>query len=127
MKLLLDTHIILWFLGNVEKLSEEALSAITDQKNEKYVSIVSAWELAIKINLGKLTFEGGVANFFKMIQENGFELMPVKEDHIIRLETLPLHHRDPFDRLLLTTAISEQMTFITSDKEFTQYGVSLIY
>ena len=126
MKLLLDTHIVLWFWDNVEKLSKEMFSAITEPANEKYISIVSAWELAIKINIGKLTFEGGVANFFKMIEENGFDLLPVKEDHIKHLETLPLHHRDPFDRLLLATAISEQMTFITSDKEFAQYGVSLI-
>jgi len=127
MKLLLDTHIVLWFWDNVEKFSEESLSAITEPANEKYISIVSAWELAAKINIGKLTFEGGVANFFKMFEENGFELLSVKEDHINRMETLPLHHRDPFDRLLLATAISEQMTFITSDKEFAQYGVPLIF
>ena len=127
MKLLLDTHIVLWFWDNVEKLSKESLSAIIEPSNKKYISIISAWELAIKINIGKLTFEGGVANFFKMVEENGFELLPVKEDHIKRLETLPLHHRDPFDRLLLAAAISEQMTFITSDKEFAQYGVPLIY
>jgi len=126
MKLLLDTHIVLWFWDNVEKLSKESLSAITEPANEKYISIVSAWELVVKINVGKLAFEGGVANFFKMIEENGFELLPVKEEHITRLETLPLHHRDPFDRLLLATAISEQMTFLTSDKEFAQYGVPLI-
>jgi len=61
-----------------------------------------------------------------MVEENGFELLSVKEDHIKRLETLPLHHRDPFDRLLIATAISEQMTFVTSDKEFAQYRVPLI-
>ena len=83
--------------------------------------------MAVKINIGKLTFDGGVTNFFRMVEENGFELLPVKEDHIKRLEKLPLHHRDPFDRLLLATVISEQMTFITSDKEFAQYGVPLIY
>jgi len=126
MKLLLDTHIVLWFWDNVEKLSKETFSAITEPANEKYISIVSAWELAVKINIGKLTFEGGIANFFNMVEENGFELLSVKEDHIKRLETLPLHHRDPFDRLLIATAISEQMTFVTSDKEFAQYRVPLI-
>jgi len=127
MKLLLDTHIVLWFWDNVEKITKESLSAIIEPANEKYISIVSAWELAVKINIGKLTFEGGVTNFFRMVEDNGFELLPVKEDHIKHLETLPLHHRDPFDRLLLATVISEQMTFITSDKEFAQYGVPLIY
>ncbi|MDR0456033.1 MAG: type II toxin-antitoxin system VapC family toxin [Treponema sp.] len=125
MKVLLDTHIVLWFLGDVEKLSKTTFAAIIEPANKKYISIVSAWELAIKINLGKLAFEGGIGHFFTMVEENGFELLSVKEDHIKHLETLPLHHRDPFDRLLLATAISEQMTFITADKNIAQYNVSL--
>ena len=121
MKLLLDTHIVLWFLGDVEKLSKSALEAILNPENEKYVSIVSAWELAIKINLKKLTFEGGVANFFTMLADNGFELLPVKEDYIKRLETLPLFHRDPFDRMLIVSAMSEGMRLISTDESIQQY------
>jgi PIN domain nuclease of toxin-antitoxin system len=125
MKILLDTHIFLWFLDEVEKLSEPALVAILEPKNEKYISIVSAWELAIKINLGKLTFEGGVAHFFTMIEENGFELLPVKKDHIKHLETLPLLHRDPFDRLLIASAMAEEMHLISSDSNILRYDIGM--
>jgi len=82
MKYLLDTHIVLWLFDHVEKLSEIALGVILKPAGEKYVSIVSAWEVAIKISLGKLTFDGGVENFLAKINENGFELLPVKEEYI---------------------------------------------
>ena len=123
MKLLLDTHTILWFFGDVEKLSEAALSAILDPENEKYVSIVSAWELVIKISLGKLSFEGGIANFFITVEENGFEILPIKREYIKHLEKLPLHHRDPFDRMLIASAAVEEMSLISSDKEIIHYDV----
>ncbi|MDR0315284.1 MAG: type II toxin-antitoxin system VapC family toxin [Treponema sp.] len=126
MKILLDTHIFLWFLDEVEKLSEPALTAILEPKNEKYISIVSAWELALKINLGKLTFEGGIAHFFTMVEENGFELLSVKEEHIKRLETLPLLHRDPFDRMLIVSALVEGMNLISSDSNIHRYNVGII-
>jgi PIN domain nuclease of toxin-antitoxin system len=126
MKLLLDTHIVLWFLDDVEKLSETALAAILEPENEKYISIVSAWELAIKINLGKLTFEGGIAHFFTVVEENGFELLPVKKDYIKLLETLPLFHRDPFDRLLIASVMSEGMKLISSDANIRRYNIDLV-
>jgi PIN domain nuclease of toxin-antitoxin system len=126
-KLLLDTHAILWFLGDVEKLSEAALSAILKPENEKYVSIASAWELAIKIGLGKLSFEGGITNFFTTVEENGFEVLPIKEEYIKRLEKLPFHHRDPFDRILIASAITEGMKLISADREVIHYGVSNLW
>ena len=127
MKLLLDTHTILWFLGDVEKLSKAALSTILEPKNEKYVSIVSAWELAIKISLNKLTFEGGMTNFFMVVEENGFAILPIKSEYVIQLGKLPLHHRDPFDRMLIASAIVEGMSFISTDKEVINYNVSNIW
>jgi PIN domain nuclease of toxin-antitoxin system len=117
MKLLLDTHTILWFLGDVEKLSEAALSAILDPENEKYVSIASAWELVIKISLGKLSFEGGIANFFMTVEENDFEILPIKGEYIKQLEELPFHHRDPFDKMLIALATVERMCLISIDKK----------
>ena len=126
MNLLLDTHIVLWFFGDPEKLSEAALTAILDPSNEKNISIVSAWELAIKISLRKLNFEGGVANFFSMIEENGFILLPIKENHIKQLETLPFFHNDPFDRLLISTAIIEGMILISADANIKRYKVPVL-
>ena len=80
MKYLLDTHTLLWFFSDVENLPQTSFGAIMDPLNEIYVSIVSAWELAIKISIGKLIFDGGVNNFFKVIRDNGFILISVKED-----------------------------------------------
>jgi PIN domain nuclease of toxin-antitoxin system len=127
MKLLLDTHIVLWFFDNVGRLSENAYKAVTDTVNEKYVSIVSAWELAVKISLGKLTFEGGVADFFSASEENGFELLPIKEDYIKQLESLPFIHRDPFDRMLVASVLAEGMHFVTSDANIRLYDVAYIW
>ena len=80
MKCLLDTHTILWFFDDFEKLSDTEFTAILEPSNKKFVSIISAWELAIKINLGKLTFEGGSEHFFNVIEENGFRLLPIKKN-----------------------------------------------
>ena len=127
MRLLLDTHTVLWFFGNVEKLSETAFQAVLAPANEKYVSIASPWELAIKINLGKLAFDGGVANFLVAINENGFQWLPIKEDYVKWLETLPLIHRDPFDRMLIASAMAENMRLITADDNFRYYDISCLW
>jgi len=127
MKYLLDTHAILWFFDDIEKLTKKANNAILDSECKKYVSIVSAWEMAIKINLGKLKFDGGIANFFDKIDESGFALFSVTEDHIKRLESLPLLHRDPFDRLFIAAAMADDMTLITGDTNIHQYNVSWIW
>lgn len=127
MKCLLDTHTTLWFFDNVEKLSKKVYNAILDPKNEKYVSIASVWELAIKISIGKLTFEGGVDNFIYTIEDNGFELFPLKADHVSQVAKLPFIHRDPFDRILVSTAMCEEMSLLTSDANIQKYDVSWVW
>jgi len=127
MRYLLDTHIVLWFFDEIEKLPESTYRSILDSTSEKYVSIVSAWELAIKIGTKKLDFDGGMSEFFRMIDDNGFGLLPVRRKHIKTLETLPLLHRDPFDRLLISTAIVENLTLITADENIHKYDVSWIW
>jgi PIN domain nuclease of toxin-antitoxin system len=127
MKYLLDTHSVLWSLGDKENLSETAVRVILDPSNDVYVSIASAWELVIKISLGKLVFEGGIERFFRVIDENGFELLPVKEKHVKGLENLPYFHRDPFDRILITSAITEDMCLITADANIHRYNVVHIW
>lgn len=127
MKCLLDTHAVLWFFDDVDRLPKKVLGTILDPANEKYVSIASAWELAIKIGLGKLRFEGGVAQFLKVINENGFELLPVNENHVKRVENLPFLHRDPFDRILVASAMAEGMCLVTADASVRQYDVASLW
>jgi len=127
MKYLLDTHTVLWFFNEIEKLSKTTFHAILDPTSEKYVSIVSAWELAIKIGLEKIAFKGGVERFFRIVHENGFELLPITKEHVKTLETLPLLHRDPFDRILIASAMTEDMCLITADTNIHRYDVAKIW
>ena len=128
MNLLLDTHAILWALADDQtKLTERALTEILSPSNQIFVSLASAWELAIKISNGKLQFEDGAENFVNQIENNGFLLLPIARDHIIRVESLPFHHRDPFDRLLIATALHEGMAIITADKNIHAYDVPCIW
>jgi len=100
---------------------------ILESANDKFIRIASAWELAIKISLDKLTFEGGMEQFFKVADDNGFELLPIKEKHWKHLENLPLLHRDPFDRILITSAISEGLHLMTADANIPRYDVPWIW
>ena len=121
MKYLLDTHIILWIAENSPKLSAAVKDIILDDSIEKYVSIVSCWEVSIKLNLGKLDLAGGTSEFFRIIRENGFVLLQIAEEHLSILDSLPLRHRDPFDRLLAATAISEKLILLTDDTQLLSY------
>ena len=122
MKCLLDTHIVLWLAENSPKLSNAAKAIILDETNEKYVSVASCWEVSIKLSLNKLGLVGGTAELFRIIQDNGFELLHVLEEHLIVLETLPFHHRDPFDRLLIATAIANNLVLLTDDAQILAYA-----
>jgi len=124
---LIDTHVAIWFLTGDTLLSKNADQIICDSVNRVYMSIISAWELAIKINIGKLRFPGNVAGFIKAVQTNDITILPIKPTHLATLESLPMIHRDPFDRLLIATAIDEQMTLITADENIAQYDVPLIW
>ena len=121
MKYLLDTHMVLWLAENSPKLSDTAKTIILDEANEKYVSIASCWEISIKLSLNKLDLVGGTAEFFRIIQENGFEVLNILKKHLIVLETLPFHHRDPFDRLLVATAIADNLILLSEDAQLLAY------
>jgi PIN domain nuclease of toxin-antitoxin system len=124
---LLDTHSAIWFLTGDTLLSQTADQIISDSVNHIYLSIISAWELAIKISIGKLRFPGNVAGFIQAIQDNDINIIPIKSTHLTTFESLPLIHRDPFDRLLIATAVDEQMSLISADKNIAQYDVSLTW
>jgi PIN domain nuclease of toxin-antitoxin system len=124
---LLDTHAAIWFFNGDNALSKTANHIISDHSNPIFLSIVSAWEIAIKISLGKLDFDGKVADFIRIAENNDIVILPIKTASLTVLESLPMTHRDPFDRLLIATAIAEQMTLVTADKNISQYAVNHIW
>jgi PIN domain nuclease of toxin-antitoxin system len=123
---LLDTHAAIWFLTGDALLSPAAGRVIRDGVNRVCLSIVSAWELAIKINIGKLRFPGNADGFIQAAQANDITFLPIKTAHLTAYESLPMIHRDPFDRLLVATALVEQLTIITADEDIAKYQVSHI-
>jgi len=127
MKYLLDTHVVLWVGQNSPHLSDKARNAVLDRNAKKYVSVASAWEVALKIGTRKLDIHGGLPDFFKMIDNNGFFTLPIEREYLLRLSALPEHHKDPFDRLLLATAIAEGMTLVTADENIHKYGVRYVW
>ena len=127
MKYLLDTHVILWLATNSPLLSETVKRAILDNNNEKHVSIVSAWKVAIKLGTQKLQLDGGLAEFFRMIDVNGFLLLGIEREYLQYVQTLAFFHKDPFDRLLIATANVENVTLISIDDNIQKYDVNWIW
>jgi len=128
MNLLLDTHTLIWFSGGNQKmLSAKSRSAIEDITNDKFVSIASFWEIAIKASLGKLSVKKSLSALNNFMDENGIILLPVLVEHTIQLLNLKFHHRDPFDRLLIAQAIEENFHVVTRDKNFSLYNIKTIW
>lgn len=128
MRLLLDTHTLLWFLTDDRGLSIPARIAIEDAQNSSHVSAASLWEIAIKVALGKLTLPAPFAEVFpRQLEINSFALLAIMPAHCAVLLTLPLHHRDPFDRMLLAQAKAEGMTLVSDDGQCGPYGVPLLW
>jgi PIN domain nuclease of toxin-antitoxin system len=96
-----------------------------DSSADKYVSIVSAWEFTVKHSLGKLDLEGGVDGFFQILEENGFTVIGVESVYMYYLAKLPLIHHDPFDRILIATALAEEMRLVTADDNIRKYDVPI--
>lgn len=128
MRLLLDTHTLLWFLAGDQRCSRPARAAIEDLDNKVFVSVASLWELAIKLSLRKLElampFDQFAAHHF---EPDGFGLLPIELDELDWLTTLPLHHRDPFDRLLIAQALVRGMPLLSADAVFDRYGVERLW
>ena len=127
MDLLLDTHSLIWFLNGDEKLSDKAKSVIEDSSNSKIVSIASIWEIAIKISLDKFRFPKGFKHFLEMVEDNGFEILPISFEHALELSTLEFLHRDPFDRLLIAQSKSENIAIVTKDDGIKRYNIKTIW
>lgn len=122
MRLLLDTHVVLWWLGDFPELSEE-IKDLLDTEPDAYMSAVSPWETAVKQSLGKLQ---GPEDLPERMRDSQFASLPVTAEHGVRAGRLPNHHRDPFDRLLIAQAQAEGMTLMTRDKWIPQYDVQVL-
>ena len=128
MKLLLDTRTFLWFSANDPSLSATARARIEDGRTEKFLSVASVWEMAIKISLGKLELAGELTDLVATgAEQNGIALIDVTKAHALGVVALPLHHRDPFDRLLVAQAIVERMAIVGGDPAFDAYPVRRIW
>jgi PIN domain nuclease of toxin-antitoxin system len=127
MKYLLDTHTLIWFFNGDLDLSDKARQIILDADNQKFASIASVWELSIKVSLNKLKFYGKAKGFLDLIYKNGFKLLNINQNYIFKLEQLENFHKDPFDRILTATAISENMKFITCDENIHLYPVECVW
>jgi len=123
-RLLVDTHAALWLLGEDERLSPRADGLLTDAANEVLLSAVVVWEVAIKRSLGKLDAPDGFAS---LLLDAGAAALPVNTDHAQAVGTLPWHHRDPFDRLLVAQASVEDATLVSSDARLAAYGVRVAW
>ena len=123
MTLLLDTSVFIWWVTGDSRLGVRARAAIAAPERDVYVSAVSAWEIAIKRGLGKLAFNGDVG---ALVEQEEFDELPVRIAHALEAESLPLHHRDPFDRMLVAQSRQERLTLLSSDRIFVRYDVELL-
>ena len=128
MRYLLDTHTFLWFINGDRQLSEKAKKAIDNPDAIKRISIASLWEIAIKLNIGKLKIDMTFENLWQQIDKNGFELLPIKFEHTLELCSLELHHRDPFDRMIIAQSLVEDLTLISKDSNVAKYeGLRILW
>ncbi len=128
MRILLDTHTFLWFIGGNDRLSGYAKSLIEDLANERFLSVASLWEMAIKKSLGRLKLD---LSFPEMVERevrgNAIEVLGVRPVHLDELSKLPFHHRDPFDRLIISQSLAEDAPVIGKDEEFENYPVKMLW
>ena len=122
MKILLDTHIFLWYLVEPERLNSDQIKLLSDQNVSKLLSIVSLWEITIKVSLGKLVIHQSI----DALVPKEIELLPISVFHLQHLQTLPFHHRDPFDRLIVAQAIADNLLLCSIDESIKSYPVKLI-
>ena len=127
MNLLLDSCCWLWWLSDTSKLSQQQLDAIINRDNQLFLSVASLWELSIKVNNKKLTLPQPLSQLVaRECPIDNITVLDIKPSHAIEAGNLTLHHKDPFDRMIIAQAISENLTVVTSDLIFQKYGVSLL-
>ena len=126
MKLLLDTHILLWAAGELEQLSNQAKALMEDPQNQLYFSAASLWEISIKNKLGRADFKVDLAVLRRNLLDNGYEEIAITSNHTLGLDALPNIHKDPFDRMLIAQTAVEGITLMTADSVVAGYPVALV-
>ena len=128
MRLVIDTHALIWFCEGNPALSAPARAAMEDDANDRFISHATPWEMAIKLSLGKLRLQSDFAVIFPgVVDANGFAMLPPRVEHYRALVPLPRHHGDPFDRFIIAQAKVEGLSIITGDPHFSAYGVPLLW
>lgn len=128
MKLLLDTHTFIWWDSEPSKLPPRVLALCQDRQNDLWFSVASIWEMQIKLQLGKLQLTLPLKEIIGSQQRtNGIELLPITFEHVLALESLPAHHKDPFDRLLVAQAIVEDALLVSADPNIARYAVRVVW
>jgi PIN domain nuclease of toxin-antitoxin system len=127
-RVLLDTHTLLWWVDDAPVLSSRARAAVADPENECLFSLASLWEMAIKLSLGKLELPSSIESFVaRHLLGGGFRSLEIEIGHVARVARLPFHHRDPFDRLLAAQALEEDLAIVSRDPVFKRYGIRRIW
>lgn len=126
MKLLLDTHVLLWWVENSKKLPTKARTLLSDVNNVAYYSACSIWEIAIKLSTGTYDLLVDPAMLSAALNSGGFIELPILSAHAAKLPELPAHHRDPFDRMLIAQSLVEQLALVTHDKMLTNYSDTVV-
>ena len=128
MRLLIDTHVLIWWTQELKRLPKRVQKKLSAQDNDIVVSAVTAWEIAIKVRIGKLDFDRDfLADFDSRISDLGFRSLSLTADHGVTAAALPGPHRDPFDRMLAGQAVVEHMTIVTADPKFKSFGVPVVW
>jgi PIN domain nuclease of toxin-antitoxin system len=127
MQFLLDKHTFIWFINGDSSLPNKIIDEIKNLKNHCFISIASIWEIAIKCKLNKLSLNADFNRILDFLDQNQIEILPISFDHIVKLNELDFHHRDPFDRILIAQGISENLTILTKDQNFSFYKTKTLW
>ena len=127
MNLLIDTQSFIWFTEDNARMPAKIRDMMDNESNVLLLSIASLWEITIKTSIGKLKMQKGIDNVVKNISEEGFEILPIKPNHLLVLSKLEFIHRDPFDRMIIAQGISENIPVVSSDSVFKEYPLQVVY
>jgi len=127
MRLLLDTHTVIWYIRDDLRLPELVRQTIKDDSNDVYVSIISLWEISIKFRKGKLDLDRSLVKVACLLRSKGFRFLTVRMNHVVRLDTLGFHHKDPFDRMLIAQSLAGGFVLVSCDEVFDHYGIRRLW